>query len=677
MKKFNYALAIPVLIFLFLFSPLTVKSNWLKSESKTTPNTPYTQHSKSESLPEGVTQDWLNSLTDESGKRIVFETSQETSRDIPEDPEVDAMQRKIFNGQGAGDQFGVSVSSAGDVNGDGYSDVIIGAKGYSSNTGRAYIFFGGLNMNTVANIIMTGEAAGDLFGVSVSSAGDVNSDGYSDVIVGSQGSNSSTGKACLFFGGISMDSIADVTMISGATNNFLGCSVSTAGDINDDGFDDVIVGSFGYYNGGNLGQARIYLGGISMDSVFDLSVQGGVTGFFFGFSVSTAGDVNGDGYDDVIIGRYGVNSNTGTALIFFGGAPMNNAPDIFLPGESTNNYAGYSVSEAGDVNGDGFSDVIVGAYGYGSDQGRAYIYFGGASMNNISDVTITGEAAGDRFGNSVSGAGDVNGDGYSDVIVGASGYSANTGRTYVYYGGASMNNTADMTMTGETPGDKFGSSVSSAGDVNGDGYSDVIAGAEGYSSNTGRAYIYFGSAAAPVIVDINMFIEGFYNEGSNSQVGDTITVQLRNSISPFALAYQTTAVLETDGTAELLLVNAPNGNYYIKVTQRNSIETWSSSGISVTSGGYVSYDFTNAASQSYGSNMTQIDTSPLRYGIYSGDQNQDGAVDLDDIVNVNNNATDFVNGYVSSDMNGDDLTDLADVVITYNNSVLFVGKITP
>ena len=88
----------------------------------------------------------------------------------------------------------------------------------------------------------------------------------------------------------------------------------------------------------------------------------------------------------------------------------------------------------------------------------------------------------------------------------------------------------------------------------------------------------------------------------------------------------------------------------------------------------MSYDFTNAASQAFGNNMKQIDASPLRYGIYGGDENQDGAVDLVDIVNVYNDATTFVNGYVSSDMNGDNITDLVDVVITYNNAVAFVSK---
>ena len=138
-----------------------------------------------------------------------------------------------------------------------------------------------------------------------------------------------------------------------------------------------------------------------MDNIADVIMTGEAAGDNFGFSVSTAGDVNGDGYSDVIVGAYyndAGGSNAGRSYIYFGGTLMDNTADVIMTGEAAGDYFGYSVSTAGDVNGDGYSDVIVGAYSNdagGSDAGRAYIYFGGASMDNIADVIMTGEAAGD------------------------------------------------------------------------------------------------------------------------------------------------------------------------------------------------------------------------------------------------------------------------------------------
>ncbi|MEO6696371.1 MAG: FG-GAP-like repeat-containing protein, partial [Ignavibacteria bacterium] len=384
-------------------------ANWMKADNSNAFLSQEAEQNseiqKQDSLPEGVTQEWLNSLRDENGNKI-----------IPEEPETDAMLPKIFNSPSPTVAFGVSVSDAGDVNSDGYSDIIVGAYAYSSYTGRAYIYFGGVNMNTTADVILTGEAANNQFGFPASTAGDVNGDGYSDVMVGAQGYSSNTGRVYIFFGGTLMNNVADVIMTGEAVNNF------------------------------------------------------------FGISLSTAGDVNGDSFSDVIVGATYYSTATGRAYIYYGGSSMNNIADVTMTGEAVSNFYG-SVSSAGDVNGDSFSDVIVGAPYNSSAIGKAYIYFGGMLMNNVADVTMTGETVNNYFGTSVSNAGDVNGDSFPDVIVGANGYSSNTGRAYIFYGGSSMDNGADVTMTGEAINIYYGGSVSSAGDINGDGYSDVIAGA--------------------------------------------------------------------------------------------------------------------------------------------------------------------------------------------------------
>ena len=474
------------------------------------------KQAKSDSLPKGVTESWLNNLQDENGNKIIDGNNSAKSRQIPEDPEGDAFQRKIFSGLNAGENFGVSVSNAGDVNGDGYDDIIIGASNYSTNTGRAYIYYGGLNMGTVANVILTGSATNNYFGRSVSTAGDVNGDGYSDVIVGAYGYTSTTGRAYIYFGGAPMNNIADVTMTGESTFNLFGISVSTAGDVNSDGFSDVIVGASGYNS--NTGRAYIFLGGASMNNTADVTMNGETSNNNFGYSVSDAGDVNGDGFSDVIAGAYNYSSTTGRAYIYFGGASMNNTSDVTMTGETAFSNFGQSVSTAGDVNGDGYSDVIAGAYGYNSSTGRAYIFFGGASMNNAADVTMTGEASGVQLGFSVSNAGDVNGDGYSDIITGANVFSTFTGKVYVYFGGLSMDNSPDASITGEAAGNQFGYSVSYAGDINGDGFSDVIAGAFGYGTNTGRAYLFDYFMKGHIIPEIT-----FTSESSSILFGVSVS----------------------------------------------------------------------------------------------------------------------------------------------------------
>jgi len=434
---------------------------------------------------------------------------------------MDNLADVVLTGEAAGDLFGYSVSSAGDVNGDGFADVIIGANGNDaggSSAGRAYVYYGGASMDAAADIVLTGEAAGDQFGGSVSGAGDVNEDGYADVIAGAIGNDArgtDAGRAYVFYGGATMDNLADVVMTGEAAGDFFG-NVSSMGDINGDMYADVVVGAFGNDAGGSeASRAYVYTGGASMDNVADIVMTGEAAGDTFGSSVSGAGDVNGDGYADMLVGAPLNDTNgidAGRAYLYLNSLRGTDLADAFFTGEGVSDLFAYSVSGAGDVNGDGYEDFIVGApYAdtNGSDAGRAYVYYGGvASIDVWADVVLNGAAAGDLFGYSVSGAGDVNGDGYDDVVVGAIGSDvggSNAGRAYVYYGGASMNNIVDVFLTGEATSDQFGESVSSAGDVNGDGYDDVIVGAkynDAAGSNAGRAYVFYGGSFVDSGADI-------------------------------------------------------------------------------------------------------------------------------------------------------------------------------
>ena len=597
-----------------------------------------------------------------SGSAYVY-TNTITGEDIPD---------IIATGESAGNFLGYSVSSAGDVNSDGYTDVIVGAYKYSATTGRSYIYYGGSLMNNVADVTMT---FGNLFGFSVSGAGDVNGDGYDDVIVGSHFYNSYTGRAMIFYGGAEMDNVPDVTMYGQSVNSYFGYSVSGAGDVNNDGYADVIVGAYGGETG--VSRAYIYKGAAVMDNVADVIMT---AGNYFGFSVSGAGDVNGDGYSDVIVGSHLYNSFTGRASIYYGGVAMNNFPDVTMYGESVNSNFGSSVSDAGDVNGDGYADVIVGALGYSANTGRAYVYYGDAVMNNLADVIITGDIANNGFGVSVSGAGDVNGDGYSDVIVGAHENSTYTGKAYICYGGAAMDNVADVFMTGEAAGNQFGYSVSGAGDVNGDGFTDVIVGAFGYNSYSGRAYIFQSSPPVPHgLLDLTIIMEGFYdNVADNMRLSDTVRVYLRNSTSPYTIVDSSKGVINKHNfTGKFIFKNALPGLYYIDVKHRNNIENWSSVPVSYTTDLPANYTFITSVSQAFGNNMKQVDTSPVRFGIYSGDVNQDGIIDASDVSEIENGASIGLNGYVRADLTGDDYVDASDLSIVEYNALNSVSVIAP
>ncbi|MCP4251430.1 MAG: hypothetical protein GY778_30710, partial [bacterium] len=248
--------------------------------------------------------------------------------------------------------------------------------------------------------------------------------------------------------------------------------------------------------------AYVFYGVPGADAPADLPFTGAADTDYCGPSVATAGDVNGDRFDDLIVGA-GSNDAGGTdagqAYVYYGGPGADATADLTFTGEAVDDGFGYSVGTAGDVNGDGFADLIVSGDrndAAGSNAGRAYVYYGGPGADATADLTFTGEAPDDRFGRSVGTADDVNGDGFADLIVGAYRNDAggtDAGRAYVYYGGPEADATADLTLTGEEAVDRLGISVGTAGDVNGDGFADLIVGAyfnDAGGADAGRAYVY-------------------------------------------------------------------------------------------------------------------------------------------------------------------------------------------
>ena len=248
-------------------------------------------------------------------------------------------------------------------------------------------------------------------------------------------------------------------------------------------------------------EALLYLGaagGLSSSPAVILTSP--VGGDRFGTSVATAGDVNGDGYDDVIVGTEGGSA----AYVYLGASSgLGPAPDATLT-SATGEYFGWSVGSADDVDGDGYDDVLVGAPGSGSSDGRVYVYLGSsAGLRTTSSVTLEAAVSGGEFGSSLGAAGDVDGDAFGDVIVGT--WSA--GEAYLFHGAAGGLSTAAATLLEGDPTEFFGRPVSGAGDVNADGYADVIVGHRDYDAGAGRAYVYLGSAVGIDAV-ASIFLDG-------------------------------------------------------------------------------------------------------------------------------------------------------------------------
>jgi hypothetical protein len=408
--------------------------------------------------------------------------------------EADLILSPTSSGQG---NFGWGINICGDINQDGYDDLLIGASLWNENHGRVHLYFGGADMDGIPDLIFAGEAAGDFLGDGGAALGDVNGDGYDDVIIGARGYSKNDGRVYIFLGGVDMDKEVDVILDGepGKTG-FFSCNCLSVGDVDKDGHADVLVGAGGYDR--KRGRVYLYYGGDLMDSSADIVFEGERADDLFGRNATIGQDIDGDGYRDILIGARTAPEGTknGRAYLFYGGDRnhMDAVCDMTFTPPSYRGHEFGSSLDIYDIDSDGHADVVIGAR---LGQGAVFVYWGDErdKMDAVADVTILGEdGAQSSLGGDKLFCADFNRDGYGDIAVGAYNWlhQNRIGRTYVYYGGTktSFDTQPDVIFTGETEGSWFGHDIG-GGDFNNDGYTDLVAGAWGYNNKEGRAYVFY------------------------------------------------------------------------------------------------------------------------------------------------------------------------------------------
>ncbi len=434
----------------------------------------------------------------------------------------------IVWGEAGGDQAGSAIAGVGDVDGDGFDDLMVGAPyrdaGGNSDAGAAYLLSGPLSGSSslsAATAILTGTSRSDKAGIAVAGAGDVDGDGYADLLVSAWHSDlggADSGAVYLLRGPVSGTralSSAEAILVGEVSYDYAGVGLSGGVDLTGDGRPDIVLGAYGQGESSDQNRGRAYVVSGEVSGTLDLAKAtawiDGSESYDRVSQVVALGDVDGDGSADLAVGAWSWpdNDNQGAAFVFSGplaGALTLDDAAARLEGEEGEGQAGTSLAGAGDVNGDGYEDLLVGAPLLDTDAseaGVAWLVFGPMETGSLAgaDLRFVGTEARADFGYSVAGGGDFDGDGRPDVLIGApsaDGNGTDSGGAWLYYtpaAGTLGPADADLVFVPELARDLAGGAVSFVGNVNGDCCDDVGIGATASSrggAGSGAAWFFMG-----------------------------------------------------------------------------------------------------------------------------------------------------------------------------------------